>query len=661
MHIESVTISNFRCFGPEPTKITLSPDITALIGSNGTGKSSFIEALRRVFGISREERALTRADVHFGPDENPEDVLERQIFIDIVFAFSELEDDNPDAIRTIPEVFRALTASGPGESLKSRLRLEALWRHGESFVDDIESTNYWISHLDDVDFGEDAGGGLDKQRVHATDRGKIQLIYVPATRDSTAVTRRVLRSLLSRLERSGDFGTKTESEIQQISENLQNKISDLTSVDWITEKLQAHWDCLHDAEHLKSARFVVLSREFTQILRSLSVKLSPSPEGRERSIDELSEGQTSLLFLTLEATLADLETELTRDQPPSGFKNLDTTPPVLKIYAVEEPENHLAPFFLSRLMQLLSELCSGVQATGLITSHSPSVLRRLQPEAVRHFRLDTNKMISHVNNVRLPLNDQVANKFVRQAFLAQPEIYFAKLVILGEGDSEAVVLPRVARALDIDLDPSFVAFAPLGGRHVNHFWKLLSDLDIPYLTLLDFDLGRRNAGQLRLKYAYEQLNHFDKFNPPEGTTGDLSNIEYWKALSHTEIESWLQCLEDKNVYFCYPMDLDMTMLHAYPEAYGVCEEQAPDDDVSLRKLGKSVFGQGPGLESFEQFSASENIPAYQELLTYDTLFKKRSKPVSHLQALALLEDDDIADNCPKVLNQLIETAGNFLH
>ncbi len=56
MHIESVTLRNFRCFGPEPTTATLGPDITALIGVNGAGKTAFIEVLRRLFGVTREER-----------------------------------------------------------------------------------------------------------------------------------------------------------------------------------------------------------------------------------------------------------------------------------------------------------------------------------------------------------------------------------------------------------------------------------------------------------------------------------------------------------------------------------------------------------------------------------------------------------------------------
>ena len=35
------------------------------------------------------------------------------------------------------------------------------------------------------------------------------------------------------------------------------------------------------------------------------------------------------------------------------------------------------------------------------------------------------------------------------------------------------MLPEVAKALGVPLDVNFVSFVPLGGRHVNHFWKLL--------------------------------------------------------------------------------------------------------------------------------------------------------------------------------------------
>ena len=657
MHIESVTLTNFRCFGPEPTVITLGPDVTALIGANGAGKTAFIEALRRVFGLTREERNLTRADVHFGPRERPEDVDERQVVIDVVFALPELADANPDAVRTVPEVFRVMTAAGPGEPLKARLRLEALWRLGESFIDEIETAYYWISHLGELEFGEDAGAGLDKQRVQPSDRAKIQLIYVPATRDGGAVTRQALRALLRRLERSGDFGSQTEQDIQQVSEDLQKKIQELPAIDWITSSLEENWGRLHEEAHLQKTRLVVLSQEFTQILRNLTAKLSPTPDGRERTLDELSEGQTSLFFLALSATLARLESELAHERPPEGFTDLDVAPPALTIYAVEEPENHLAPFYISRLMHLLSDLCSGFQATGLFTSHAPGVLRRIQPNAVRHFRLDANDCLTRISLIRLPPEDGEAEKFVRQAVLAQPELYFAKLVILGEGDSEAVVLPRVAKALNIDLDPSFVAFAPLGGRHVNHFWRLLHDLNIPHLTLLDFDLGRHAAGPMRLKYAHDQLTQLDNPDLPDWVEGDPATRDYWHGLTQEQILRWFIWLGEHGVFFSYPLDLDMMMMRAFPEPYRIPEFAVPDDMTLVRT---SLFGKGPGQVAYGEHAPQEAYPSDQELVAYDSLFKRRSKPASHLQSLALLNDERIAAECPQPLRDLIERAGTTL-
>ena len=657
MHIESVALANFRCFGSEPTTVRLGPDITALIGVNGAGKTAFIEALRRLFGATREERTLTRADVHFGPDETLDDIDQREIVIDVVFAFPELAGDDAAATRTVPEVFRVMTAAAPGEPLKARLRLEATWTRGESFIDEIDAALYWISHLDDVEFGEAEGAGLDKQPAHNSDRGKVQLVYVPATRDGIAVTRQALRQLLRRLERSGDFGPDAEKDVHDLSQELQEHVDGLPAVEWITQSLEKHWTDLHDAVHLSRPRLVVLSQEFTQLLRSLTAKLSPTPDGRERGLEELSEGQTSLFFLALAATLAELESKLASGTAVPGFKALDTLPPALTIYAVEEPEGHLAPFYLSRLMNLLRSMCKGHQAMGIITSHAPSVLRRIPPESVRHFRLEPETLTSRVRELTLPEDDEEADKFIRQAVLAQPELYFARLVILGEGDSEAIALPRVASALGVDLDPSFVAFAPLGGRHVNHLWKLLHDLEIPVITLLDFDLGRHNAGPMRLKYAFDQISAIKDVSVPTWVNGDPDTSKYWKGRRQKGIRRWREWFADECVFFSYPLDLDMMLLRAFPGAYGV-----PDADVpaKLAKLKASIFGKGPGMAAYTAKAGAAYHPSNEELAAYDKLFNRRSKPASHLSAFGRLSDEEIRENCPTPLRKLIAKAGEIL-
>ena len=147
--------------------------------------------------------------------------------------------------------------------------------------------------------------------------------------------------------------------------------------------------------------------------------------------------------------------------------------PYLTILAIEEPENNLSPYYLSKIIQQINDLVNLGMTQAIISSHSARVLSRIEPEQVRYFRLD-EKFNSQVRELTLPTDTDEANKYVKEAIKAFPELYFAKFVVLGEGDSEEIVIPKIAEAMGIHLDRSFVAMVPLGGRHVNHFWRLLN-------------------------------------------------------------------------------------------------------------------------------------------------------------------------------------------
>src|SRR5690606_10190840 len=117
--------------------------------------------------------------------------------------------------------------------------------------------------------------------------------------------------------------------------------------------------------------------------------------------------------------------------------------------AIEEPENNLAPFYLSRIVRQVQDLTRGSRAQAVLSSHSASILSRVEPTVVRHFRLGSDRTVQ-VRSIRLPQGDEEASKFVREAVRTYPELYFARFVVLGEGASEEVVLPRIAEALGLD-------------------------------------------------------------------------------------------------------------------------------------------------------------------------------------------------------------------
>src|SRR5258708_20340176 len=81
-----------------------------------------------------------------------------------------------------------------------------------------------------------------------------------------------------------------------------------------------------------------------------------------------------------------------------------------------------------------------------VTSQSASVLSRVEPVEVRYCRCDSEDRETIVKAVELPDDTTEAAKFVRGALLAFPELYFARFVLLVEGDSERIVLASITSA-----------------------------------------------------------------------------------------------------------------------------------------------------------------------------------------------------------------------
>ena len=125
------------------------------------------------------------------------------------------------------------------------------------------------------------------------------------------------------------------------------------------------------------------------------------------------------------------------------------------------------------------------------------------------------------------------------------------------------------------MDPSFVAIVPLGGRHVQHFWRLLNGLSIPFATLLDLDLGRNGGGYGRIKTAIGHLieQGVPRERPPRTWTMEPLLTEEQFAEMHTwtsdeDLPGWIDVPRTVTAsIFSQPLDLDMAMLAAYPKAY----------------------------------------------------------------------------------------------
>jgi hypothetical protein len=222
--------------------------------------------------------------------------------------------------------------------------------------------------------------------------------------------------------------------------------------------------------------------------------------------------------------------------------------------------------------------------------------------------------------------------------------------------SERIVLPRVAESMGIALYSSFVPIVPLGGRYVDHFWRLLNDLGIPHATLLDLDLGRRHGGASIIRSVVASLASvgIDLRNSFEHDIGlidvdDMAAIEDASFLAGVGGSPWLQALQDTGVFFSHPIDLDFAMLVAFPAAYrharpGGHGPRTGADAVASKKGVTLKTDGNPAL-----YDAGYD----DHFVWYPYLFLERSKPEAHIAALARIASADLAGNAPASLRALI--------
>jgi putative ATP-dependent endonuclease of OLD family len=651
VRLESIILSGFRCFGPEPTQVNFAPTITAIVGPNAAGKTALLQGLMKLFGVSRAQRTVHRSDFHVGPGSDPGSRLPRELFIDVLIGLPELADGTAMP-ETVAPSFRHMRLSRAGEVPICRVRLEARWEDDGTVEGEVSQEMFWVDTLDSLPTDE------QKHVVAAADRGLIQLYYTPASRDAGTKVRATTGALAARLLRAIEWSVDTQEAIGEASVSLSEAFESEDSVAAIGKALGRRWSELHDEVVNTKPRLSLVSRRFEEIVNRIAVIFEQGADGEERGLESLSDGQQSLFYFALVAAVFDLERDIVEENV-DGFRNDDLRIPALTIFALEEPENHLSPYFLARIIQQVQSLTDRGGAQAIVTSHSPAVLSRVEPQQVRYCRVDPTSRASSVKQIEMPADSVEATKFVRGAILAYPELYFARFVLLVEGDSERIVLPRLAEAMDLLIDPAFVAIVPLGGRHVQYFWRLLSNLGIPYATLLDLDLGREGGGFGRVKTVVQRLIEIGISkkkllaleNGGRVSDEELAEMHTWQSLDDVkQLRAWIDDLKQYGVFFSIPLDLDLAMLKAFPEAYSATIPKGGGPKMTVEKAAEVVLGTaGPGLALYVN-----NRKAYPDLLpAYRYHFLTHSKPASHLAALANVKTEALRDGMPKVLGEVL--------
>lgn len=678
MKLSKIKLYNYRCFGSDEQVIKID-DITSFIGNNSTGKTAALLALNCLFSDNASDRVLKRSDFHLPKDIKPEEMENQELYIEAVFTFDELDEEKKGSY-AVPTFFKSLVVDNPGGTPYLRIRLEATWEKSNNVEGAIENKIYYITCPESEKITDEY-----KTTASRRDLDRIRVIYVPAVRDPSKQLKNVSGTMMHQIMNSINWSLSTQEKIKTKIQELNNQFLEEKGVSILGTSIHTQWESYDSDTRFSNAQLRFNSTDIDSSIKKSEVVFLPTVTGKECTIDDMSDGLRSLFYISLVDSILDVESKIQQEiDTDSEHVSFNHKPPVLSIIALEEPENHIAPHLIGQLVSNLKKIAEKSNAQTILTSHSTAIIKRFDPEKLRYFRLNAGDCTTIVRSITLPDKEKLADqyKFIKEAVKAYPELYFAKLVVLGEGDSEEIILPKIWNDKNGDVDTSGISIVPLGGRHVNHFWRLLNDLHIPHITLLDFDREREGGGWGRIKYILEQLiqNGYDKSELLKTKSGCLSEEEFgemhlWDVNDSTSLQCWIDYLEQYNVFFSTPLDIDFLMLEHYGEVYKnlVGEKEGPrlmvkEKGKSNQKYIKDIEEMEPMYPEYVNRIADDvrhtlkdcggDGKTYSEeqkklMIWYTYFFLNRGKPSTHIEAFSKISDEMQVSMMPSVFTRMI--------
>jgi putative ATP-dependent endonuclease of OLD family len=120
---------------------------------------------------------------------------------------------------------------------------------------------------------------------------------------------------------------------------------------------------------------------------------------------------------------------------------------------------------------------------------------------------------------------------------------------------------------------------------------------------------------------------------------------------------WIGVVKSHGVFFSEPLDLDLAMLAAYPQAYQAIIPAGGGPKMTPADAAEVVLGEGgAGLDAYGTLypNFSQYMPAYRyHFLTH-------SKPATHLRAFAHLAEEARETSIPATYRELLNHVSDNL-
>lgn len=498
MKLIEVQLENFRCI--KDITWQLNDSLNVLVGENDAGKTAIVDAIHLVLGsVAQDQNAyLDKTDFQGSGEQKV-----KELRITCKFKF---ENDGSKPDEDLPRFIEYLTYEEKLPylyiSLEAELADNTRWPINTRFVcGKPVAINKKDKKLDGV--GKKANGAQIEFEV----RKYLNLTYLRPLRDADRELNARRGSRLSTLlHRLVSADEKKKEKLLGILKSLQENIDDA-----LGEYTKRDPDMENHGTILKQLIELLFQDEKDKTNLQLGLHPKDSPEQEIKSLLERLDltyqdgtrglGSSNLLFIAAELTLLG-----------SGFKLL----------MVEEPEAHLHP---QRQLKLAKYLTERNNTQVILTTHSPNLASKFDIDSLTIVKKGDVFPLKNKTN----LSDDDKSFLQRFLDVTKANLFFARGLLLVEGESEELLLPTIALLLGKDLTDNGISIVKVGSKAALRYAKVFQrndgkKLGIPVAILTDKDEVPSKMQKVHDKYEKEDAGTIEALNEGEIKTF-ISN--YW--------------------------------------------------------------------------------------------------------------------------------------
>lgn len=459
--VKTVRIAGFR--GLENIEVQLS-QTTVLTGINNAGKTSFLKAIQLALG----NRQFISQDDFFKNDNGTEKITVDLLVIPVNEEGNEVDDflDNWEVLLTTNRIkfdgtknfvpLRTIvTFDAIKNSYKIQQRILANWPAYNSNnkrwfeLDDGKKTSF---HFDEIPF-----------------------FYMDAQRDileDTKLRNSYLGKMLSQIKYSADDVKAIEEQIRQLNDKAVSSSDILSNIKGTLQELDTTID-----NQNKSIEITPFTKKIRDLNKGLTIYYGDELDSFPMEYHGMGTRSWSSL-LTLKSFICLLD--------KNAQKEASVFFPIL---AIEEPETHLHPNAQKKLYGQINS----ITGQKIISTHSPYIAAAADLEQIRNFYKDQQVHCGKIDITALQSED--IRKIKRQVANTRGEIFFSKLIVLFEGETEEQALPIFAEKYfaktPAEMGLDFVGVG--GGGNYLPFLQFAEGLNIPWLILSDAEINTANS------------------------------------------------------------------------------------------------------------------------------------------------------------------------